>query len=83
MKNTEVVSHGEIMVSLSDVFRDLISTDINHRHMGLLIGRGKAIAGLVTAMHREELMEMKRNGALLALKTSEQPSMKKLKPNNK
>jgi hypothetical protein len=77
------LTHQEIMDGLTMCFRELIETEVHHRNMPNIINRGKAAAGLVTAAHREELMEAKRNGAILQLKTSEKPSLKKLKPNGK
>lgn len=71
------------MEGLTMCFRQLIETEIHHRNMPNIINRGKAAAGLVTAAHREELMESKRNSAALMIKGSETPSLKKLKPNNK
>jgi hypothetical protein len=84
MKNTnQKLSHYEIMDGLTMCFRELIQTEVTHRNMPNIINRGKAAAALVTAAHREELMEQKRMGAMIALKSAEQPSLKKLKPNNK
>lgn len=79
MKNTEKLTHGEIMQGLTHCFRELLETEISHRNMPNIINRGKAAAAIVTAAHREELMEMKREGALVALKSAEKPSLKKLK----
>jgi len=81
--NTPHLTHSEIMEGLTMCFRQLIETEIHHRNMPNIINRGKAAAGIVTSAHREELMEAKRNGAILQLKTSEKPSLKKLKPNGK
>jgi hypothetical protein len=84
MKNkNDVLSHGEIMDGLTMCFRELIQTEVTHRNMPNIINRGKAAAAIVTAAHREELMELKREGAIVALKSAEKPSLKKLKPNNK
>lgn len=60
MKNNEQLSHPEIMTSLSDCFRDLVGNDITNRNMPNYINRGKAAAQLVTAMHREQIMEVRR-----------------------
>lgn len=79
----EKLSHHEIMEGLTMCFRELISTEVSHRNMPNIINRGKAAAAIVTSAHREELMEMKREGASIKLKSAEQPSLKKLKPNTK
>jgi len=80
MKNKEdQLSHNEIMQGLTNCFRELLETEISHRNMPNIINRGKAAAAIVTAAHREELMEMKREGALIALKSAEKPTLKKLK----
>jgi hypothetical protein len=79
MKNqNEKLSHKEIMEGLTMCFRELLSTDVTNRNMPNIINRGKAAAAIVTAAHREELMEYKREGALLSLKGAEAPTIKKL-----
>lgn len=80
MKNAEKLSHVEIMDGLTMCFRELISTEVSHRNMANIINRGKAAAALVTAAHREELMEAKREGASFAIKGAEKPTLKKLGP---
>lgn len=60
MKNKESLTHQEVMDALSNCFRELIGTDITHRNMPNIINRGKAASQLVTAMHREQIMEAKR-----------------------
>lgn len=67
------------MDGLTMCFRELIGTEVSHRNMPNIINRSKAAAAVVTASHREELMEMKRNGAVIAIKSAEQPTVKKLK----
>jgi len=79
----EKISHSEIMDGLTMCFRELIQSEVSHRNMPNIINRGKAAAAIVTAAHREELMEMKREGAGLMIKSAEKPSLKKLKPNTK
>jgi hypothetical protein len=79
MKSKEKLSHAEIMEGLTYCFRELIQTDVTHRNMPNIINRGRAIAGIVTASHREELMEFKRQSAILSIKGAETPSLKKLK----
>lgn len=73
------LSHQEIMGGLSMCYRDLIAANITDKNMPNLINRGKAAAAVVTACHREELMEMKREGTILHLKSAEKPTLKKLK----
>jgi hypothetical protein len=77
MKNNEKLNHQEIMTALSDCFRDLVQNSITDRNMPAYINRGKAAAQIVTAMHREQIMEARRQGAQQALK--EQQEQKKLK----
>lgn len=79
MKNKEQLTHSEIMEGLTMCFRELIETEVHHRNMPNIINRGKAAAALVTAAHREELMESKRLSAIITIKSAEQPSLKKLK----
>lgn len=79
MKSNDKLTHTEIMQGLTMCFRELIETEVHHRNMPNIINRGKAAAAIVTAAHREELMEYKRQGAMLNLKTAETPSLKKLK----
>lgn len=83
MKSTNKLTHSEVLEILTDNLRDLNSVEISHRNLPNLINRGKASAAIVTAFHREELMEWKRQGAILTLKSAEKPSLKKLKPNTK
>lgn len=75
------MTHPEIMQGLTMCFRELIEAEVTHRNMPNIINRGKAAAAIVTAAHREELMEMKRNGAIMAVKAAEKPSLDKMKPN--
>lgn len=79
MKTQEFLTHGEIMYGLTMCFRELIQTEVTHRNMPNIINRGKAAAAIVTSSHREELMEAKRQGAMLSLKSAEKPTLKKLK----
>lgn len=83
MKNNELLNHREILEGLTMCFRELIATEVTDRKMPTIINRGKAAAAVVTAAHREELMEYKRRGGLLSIKSAEEPSLKKLKPNTK
>jgi hypothetical protein len=80
MKNSEKLEHSEIMEGITLCFRELLSNEVSHRNMPNIINRGRAVAALVTAAHREELMEAKRQGAHLALKSAETPTINKLKP---
>lgn len=79
MKSNEKLSHKEIMDGLTMCFRELIQAEVTSRNMPNIINRGKAAAAIVTAAHREELMEAKRDGAALHIKGAEQPTLKKLK----
>jgi hypothetical protein len=78
MKNNEKLNHKEVMESLSMCFRELIQTEVSHRNMPNIINRGKAAAQLVTAMHREQIMESRRHSAEQAiLDRQEQKKLKK------
>jgi hypothetical protein len=80
MRNrTEHLTHAEVLQILTDNLRDLNDPSISDRNIPNLINRGKASAAIVTAFHREELMEMKRGTAVLSIKSAEQPTLKKLK----
>jgi len=74
----ENLTHKEIMDGLTMCFRELIGTEVHHRNMPNIINRGRAVAAIITAAHREELMEMKRERSMVSLKLSEQPTLKKL-----
>jgi hypothetical protein len=76
MKNNEQLNHKEIMDALSGCFRELIASDITDRRMPNIINRGKAAAQLVTAMHREQIMESRRQSAQALI---EEQQIKKLK----
>lgn len=80
MKNREPLDHDEIMEGLTLCFRELIATEVSHRNMPNIINRGKAVAGIVTAAHREEIMERKRHMAELAIDGAEATVLKKLRP---
>lgn len=83
MKNqNELLTHQEIMDGLTTCFRQLIGTEISHRNMPNIINRGKAAAALVTAAHREEVMEGRRLGASSVIKSAEGIIIKKLGKNN-
>lgn len=73
------LSHSEIMEALAFNFRQLQEAEISNRNMPNIINRGKAAAAIVTACHREELMESKREWAALSIKGAETPTLKKLK----
>lgn len=46
--------------------------------MPQIINRGRAVAAIVTAAHREELMEMKRVSASVKILKAEKPVLDKL-----
>lgn len=79
MKSNENLSHAEIMTALSDCFRDLIKTEVSHRNMPVIINKGKAAAQLVTAMHREQIMEVKRQSAQKVIHVSQTNRKRKIK----
>lgn len=80
MRNeNQKLTHAEIMDGLTMCFRELIQTEVSHRNMPNIINRGKAAAAIVTAAHREELMDAKREWTTIAIKGAEKPTLKKLK----
>lgn len=80
MKNNEDTSmHQEIMDDITTCRRELMGLEVSHRNIPNLINRGKAVAALVTAAHREEIMEAKRNATLLGLSDMQVPKRLKLK----
>lgn len=77
MKNTILfLTHDEIMSGLSQCFRELIKTEVSNRNMPNVINRGKAVAGIVTAAHREEIMESRRRNACREIKSIEKATLK-------
>lgn len=80
MKNSEKLSHQEVMQTLTDSIRDVAALSPGDRNAQFHINKGKAVAQLVTAVHREEIIEIRRQQALGLLGIAEEESMKKLKP---
>lgn len=78
MKQQNILSHFEVLQTLTDNLRDLNSVEITNRNIINLINRGKATAAIVTAFHREEIMEAKRTSGLLAIRKAEPKKLKKL-----
>lgn len=70
------------MTALSDCFRQLISVDITNRNIPNIINRGKAAAQLVTAIHREQIMEAKRESAKKIITITQDKRTKKLAKKN-
>jgi len=60
---TEFLTHGEILGGLTYCYRELLQTEINHRNMPNIINRAKAAAAVVTSVHREEIMNARRESA--------------------
>jgi hypothetical protein len=60
-------------------FRELISTEVMDRKMPSIINRAKATAMIVTAMHREQILEEKKLRGQKILEASEKEVMKDLK----
>jgi len=67
------------MSGLSYCFRDLIQTEVSHRNFPNIINRGKAAAAVVTAAHREEIMESRRDSAGKLIRIAQVKTAKKLK----
>lgn len=70
------------MDGLTMCYRELIATEVMDRKMPTIINRGKATAAVVTAMHREQIMEQKRAQAEKLLLNSEKTVTKDLKKLN-
>lgn len=64
MNSQDKLTHTEIMHGLSKCFRDLMTTDIKDENIPNVINRAKAAAAIVTAQHREEIFEAKRQQAV-------------------
>ena len=79
MKNQDKLTHTEIMGGLTSCFRELLATEISHRNMPNIINRAKATAAIVTAAHREEIMEAKRQSGQHMVMSSDKTITKKLK----
>jgi len=76
MKNPEKLTHKEVMTTLSDSLRDLAAMSYGDRNLVMAINKGKALASIVTAIHREEIIESKRNNGLNAIKSAEPKKLK-------
>lgn len=79
MKNQDKLTHTEIMHGLTNCFRELLATEISHRNMPNIINRAKATAAIVTAAHREEIMEIKRQSGQYMVMSNVKTEIKKLK----
>jgi hypothetical protein len=64
MKQKGSLTHQETAQSLADCLRDIMAVEVTHRTMGALISRGKAVAALITANQREEILESRRTKIL-------------------
>lgn len=60
-------------------YRELIATEVMDRKMPSIINRGKAAAAVITAMHREQIIEEKRQRAQKVLEGAEKQVMNDLK----
>lgn len=67
------------MDGMTICFRELIANDVTDRKMPNIINRGKAAAAIVTAVHREQIMESKRVAAQKAIEQSEKIVTSELK----
>lgn len=79
MKNQDKLTHTEIMDGLTHCFRELLTTEVSHRNMPNIINRAKATAAIVTAAHREEIMEAKRQSGQSMVMSNAKTETKKLK----
>lgn len=73
------LSHQEITDSLSTSLRELMAVEVSHRNIPNLINRGKAVAAIVTAHHREEIMEAKRQSGIMTMTVAQGNQVKGLK----
>ena len=78
MKNPNL-SHSEIIDGLTYCYRELLANEVSHRNMPNIINRAKAAAAVVTAVHREEIMESKRQGAQSLVLGQQSKETKRLK----
>lgn len=78
MKPKEELTHQEIVNSMSTCLRDIMAVEISHRNMVNLLHRGRAVAALVTAYHREEIMELRRTMTQNRIGTAENAMINKL-----
>lgn len=69
------------MNGLAKCFKELVKTNVSHRTMPNVINRGKAVAAVVTAVHREEIMESRRRNACRDIKTVEKTVLKRTRLN--
>lgn len=60
-------------------YRELIATEVMDRKMPSIINRGKAAAAVITAMHREQIIEEKRQRAQKVLEGTEKQVLNDLK----
>lgn len=80
MKHTnQILTHSEIMDGLTYCFRELLQHEVSHRNMPNIINRAKAAAAVVTSVHREEIMNSRRESAN---KTLNSAVTMRLKPKN-
>ena len=75
MRQNENLTHTERLEGMSMCFRELVATEISNRNMPNIINRSKAVAAVVTAIHREEIMEAKKQAALKALEIREKHAL--------
>ena len=79
MKQTnQTLTHSEIMDGLTYCFRELLQHEVSHRNMPNIINRAKAAAAVVTSVHREEIMEARRQSAHQILTKAIEKPLKKL-----
>lgn len=77
MSTNKKLTHDEVMTGLTLCFRELINTDVTDGRMPNIVARSRAVAAVVTAAHREELMKLKRDNSTLKLVQTEKPSLEK------
>ncbi len=80
MKNqTQFLTHIEIMDGLTSCYRELMATKIDNLNMPNVIDRGRAAAAIVTSVHREEIMNARRESAQKTVNSAISMQLKGLK----
>lgn len=80
MKQTnQTLTHSEIMDGLTYCFRELLQHEVSHRNMPNIINRAKAAAAVVTSVHREEIMESRRQSVNRTINSAVSMQLKQLK----
>lgn len=77
--NSEKLTHSQIISGLTKCFNELIAADISKKETAELINKSKAVAAVVTAYHREEIMDTKRDQVKKLVTSKEDKELQALK----